>query len=97
MNNEYTLLTGLENMPGYQLLQQLWQHQVLKIQQERDKAAKRGSETAWRYWAGQEAGFALAVTCLPRAIKQMEDENENIQSESHIDSLLNEIRGETKP
>jgi hypothetical protein len=97
MKNEYTLLTTLENNPGFQLLQQLWVHQATEIQKERDRAAKRGSETAWRYWAGQETGFSLAVTALQRAIKQMENENENIESESRVDLLLNEIRGEAKP
>lgn len=92
MNDEYAALRGLENIKGYQILQQLWIHQIAKIEESRDKAAAKGSETAWRYWAGQEKGFKLAMTAVARALAEMEKEKENIDQESKLDALLDEIR-----
>lgn len=96
MKKEYVALTGLKKFPGYEVLQELWNAQYLKIQEAMDSAAKRGSETAWRYWAGQDKGFKLAVTQLDRAIEQMEremDEDRKPQ-DSVVDKLLAEARGE---
>lgn len=92
MNEDYLDLKRLENVIGYKKLQALWLHQVSDIEKARDKAAKRGSETAWRYWAGQEAGFKLAMTALDRAIQEIEKNEENLDGEEHMNRVLDELK-----
>lgn len=92
MKQEYTALRGLQQNTGYKILEELWMHQVAKIEESRDRAATKGNESAWRYWAGQEKGFKLAMTAVQRALTEMEKDNENIETESSLDKLLDEIR-----
>lgn len=92
MNSDYMALTGLQTQHGYKLLEALQLHQVSEIEKSRDRAAKTGAESAWRYHAGKEAGFKLCMTVLQRAILAMEKEDENLSGESVIDKLLREIK-----
>lgn len=96
MNKEFVALRGLKDHPGYEVLQALWQAQYEKIQEAMDSAAKRGSETAWRYWAGQDKAFKLAVTQLDRALAQMEKEAVDVETKPQtiVEKLLAEARGE---
>lgn len=97
MNNDYLILKHLENEPGYRALQELWIHQVSEIEAARDKAASRGTESAWRYAAGKEAGFKLAMTALKRALMEIEETHKDDQEEKPsevIDTLLSGLRGE---
>lgn len=92
MNNDYAALVSLVNIHGYKLLEALQIHQVSEIEKSRDRAAKTGNESAWRYHAGKEAGFKLCMTVLQRAILAMEKEDESLTGESVIDKLLGEIK-----
>ena len=98
MNRDYQLLKGLENTEGYKALQQLWIHQVSKIEEARDRSASRAADGTWRYFAGQEKGFKLAMTALVRALVDMERTDENVREENPIEKMLDELkaRGETK-
>lgn len=92
---QYLLLKELETYPGYVTLQELWMIQQAKLEEGRDKAAKRNNESAWRYWAGQEAGFKLAITQLQRAIQDLEreDDNQNDTADAILEEL--KIKGDT--
>lgn len=92
MKAEYIALTNLVNSPDWGYLENEWLHQITDIELARDKAARKGNETAWRYWAGQEYGFKLAMSTIKRAIKNMEDEDDKLVTESQIDRLLKESR-----
>ena len=96
MKREYDLLTTLQNHPGYKVLEELWRDQGVKIQKARDRAASRSQESAWRYFAGQEMGFSLAVTMLQRALAEMEIKDQGLASESQAEKILRELRGEPK-
>lgn len=96
MKAEYIALKTIEGSSGWKVLNDLWLYQISKIEEGRDKAAARGSETAWRYWAGQEKGFKLAMTALARALLEMESKDEDMQvdeeAQKRIDKLLSEVR-----
>ena len=91
-HSDYMDVLALSKHRGYQQLENEWLHQVSLIEQARDKAAKKGSETAWRYWAGQEAGFKLAMTTLARMIAGMDAESDGESKTDLVDKLLGEIR-----
>jgi hypothetical protein len=97
MNQDYFDLKALEKSAGYQKLQALMIHQVSEIEKARDKAASKGSESAWRYWAGVEKGFKLAMTALPRALAEIEQKDDDLREETSIDKMLEEmkLKGET--
>lgn len=99
MNSDYFDLKRLENTPGYMKLQALWAHEGSKIMESTLKAAAKGQESAWRYYAGQMKGFDMAITHLPRALLQMEKEGEADaeNNEQSTEDLLRELRGESKP
>jgi hypothetical protein len=84
-------LSRLKAMQGYRVLENEWLHQVTKIEAARSRAAKRGQESAWRYWAGYEEGFKLAMMTLHRALERMEVEVGEMPGNS-VDKLLEEIR-----
>lgn len=96
MKAEYVALRQMEQSSGWKVLNDLWIYQISKIEEGRDKAAAKGSETAWRYWAGQEKGFKLAMTALARAIVEMEskdgDEEDTTDAQKRIDELLDQVR-----
>lgn len=92
MNQDYVDLKALEKSVGYQKLQALLVLQVSKIEESRDRAAAKGSETAWRYWAGQEKGFKLAMTALPRALADIEAKEESMDADSNVDRMLEEMK-----
>jgi len=95
LKSDYTALKSLELHHGYKLLETLWLYELNKVEEARDKAAKRGSETAWKYWAGYEKGFKLAVMQLKSSLAHMELENEELQGEGKFEGLMKELRGET--
>lgn len=93
MNTDYMDLKMLHGMRGYQKLQALWAHEYVRIVDGMRKAAKKGQETNWRYYAGQMEGFDLAVTHLERALLQMEKEGEtDSPATQSVEELLREIR-----
>lgn len=92
MKAEYIALNNLVTSPDWGYLENEWLHQITNIEQARDKAAQKGNETAWRYWAGQEKGFKLAMTAARRAIAKMEEADQDLEKDSKIDKLLEEIR-----
>lgn len=94
MMGEYTQLKGLQGSTAYKILQALWAHQGQGIMDAMQKAAARGSESAWRYYAGQMKGFDLAITQLDRALAQMERDEQNKEEQKTADQLLKEIKGE---
>lgn len=99
MNSDYFDLKRLESSIGYQKLQALWAHEGGEIMKSTLKAASKGQESAWRYYAGQIKGFDLAITHLTRALVQMEKEGEAQREEGDgqsTEDLLRELRGEPK-
>lgn len=96
MKAEYIALKKLEDTDGYKILHELWMMEVAKIETARDRAAARGAESHWRYHAGLEKGFKMAMTQVARAIAQMEQENYELAVDNKVDTLLAEIRGEPK-
>lgn len=99
MMSDYFDLKALQNSIGYQKLQALWAHEGNRIMDSTLKAAAKGQESAWRYYAGQMKGFDIAITHLERALLQMEKEGEAAASEPQqsTEDLLRELRGEPKP
>lgn len=99
MNTDYMDLKTLQTMPGYHKLQALWAHEGQRILEGLQKAASRGQESAWRYYAGQMKGFDLAITHLERALLQMEQEGNidpsPVEGRTGAD-ILKELRGEMK-
>lgn len=97
MNDEYLQLKTLQGSRGYKLLEAIWLLQITKIEESRDKAAQKGAESAWRYWAGMEKGTKLIITALERALLDMEKQEEELQGEDRITQMLDEIKvkGET--
>lgn len=97
MNTDFAVLARLKNDHGYKLLEALWIHQVSEVEKSRDSAAKRGTESAWRYHAGREAGFKLAMTALERALLAMEKEGLAEEPTGYdVNQLLEELKGERK-
>lgn len=96
MKAEYIALTNLLNSPDWAYLENEWLHQVTDIEAARDKAARKPNESAWRYWAGQEYGFKLAMTTIRRSIQKMEEVDAELETESKIDKLLKEAK-ENRP
>ena len=94
MKSEYLALKHVMSLPGWSILEQEWLAQVSIIEEARDKAAKRGSETAWRYYAGQEFGAKLMMTTAMRTIQRMEKEDQELNPDKGYEDLLKEVRGE---
>lgn len=92
MTSEYAALKRLENNPDFQVLRGLWAHQLGKIVNAMRTAGKRGTESAWRYYAGQQEGFELAVTQLERALAEMERQKENAEEKTNVDQIIEGIR-----
>jgi len=94
MNADYLDLKTLQGARGYQKLQALWAHEGTRILESLHRAAARGQESAWRYYAGQMRGFELAITHLERALLQMEQEGDiETPASKTVQELLNEIKG----
>lgn len=95
MNSDYFDLKQLQSSIGYQKLQALWAHEGVLIMHSLQKAAAKGQESAWRYYAGQMKGFDLAITHLGRALLQMEKEGElESPATKTVEELLKELKGE---
>ena len=94
MRSEYIALKSMIEHPGWKVLEGEWLAQMTKIQEARDRAAKRGNETAWRYWAGQEFGAKVMMMTAMVAMSRMEQENDSLKPDSEFDDLLKEVRGE---
>jgi|WetSurMetagenome_2_1015567.scaffolds.fasta_scaffold1272668_2 hypothetical protein len=96
MKGEYIPLKQLSMSEGWKFLQELWTYQISEIEKTRDKCASKSSakaESDWRYMAGQEKGFKLAMTALERALVEMEKEMESEKSDekSDVEKMLEEI------
>ena len=74
MNADYMDLKMLQGLRGYQKLQALWAHEYALLMSGIQKAASKGQESAWRYYAGQLKGADLMTGMLERALLQMEKE-----------------------
>lgn len=94
--NTYIILNQLMSHPGWKVLEELWLEEVTSIEDGRDKAAKRGSETAWRYWAGMEKGFKSAIIQPKIILARMEMDEDNSRAENKVADLIQEL-GEVKP
>lgn len=97
MKAEYMALMRLMNNPDYKVLEAIWTHHLTAVEKSRDNAAARGTESAWRYYAGQEKGAKKIITALPAAMLAMESEDSELVGEAKYESLLQEItNGEKK-
>lgn len=92
MHSDYLALKHLLTQPSYKLLEALWIHQVSNIEEARDRAASRGQESAWRYAAGKEAGFKLAMTAVQRALVEMEVAEPNEVEETKYEEMLEQLK-----
>lgn len=76
----------------------LWAIQHQKIVDALRKAGKQNKEMNWRYFAGQQEGFELALTQVDRAMKEMEEKGEdvvaNVEAQRQVEDLLKKIKGE---
>lgn len=93
IDQQYARFVGLRDNPAYRDLENEWLAQVTKIEEARSKAAKTGGESAWRFHAGREEGFKLAMTALLRAIQKIESELEETP-QNIVDKLMEEVRNE---
>jgi hypothetical protein len=97
MNSDYLDLKSLQGNRGYQKLQALWAHEYVMMMASLQKAAAKGQESAWRYYAGQLKGADLMTGILERALLQMEKEGEGDNpGTADIEELLKEVRGDQK-
>lgn len=95
MNADFADLKSLQMSVGYQKLQALWAHEGSAIMNGLQRAAAKGQESAWRYYAGQMKGFDLAITHLERALLQLEKEGDpDSPATKTVEELLKEIKGE---
>lgn len=97
MNTDYFDLKQLQQHAGYAKLQALWAHEYAVLMTGLQKAAAKGQESAWRYYAGQLKGADMMVGLLDRALLQMEQQGENEISERDSKSaaeIIAELRGE---
>lgn len=90
---EYYLLKSLLDNPAFKLLEDLWIYHSADIEDKRDKAAAKGNESAWRYYAGQEKGFKRATTALVMALRDMEKKLNDLTEENKSEKILEELRG----
>jgi hypothetical protein len=88
---EYVALKGLMMHPGWAYLEQEWLAQITDIESARDKAAKKGTESAWRYWAGQEYGAKLMTQTARIAVERMEKADADLQERDVSEEILKEI------
>ena len=96
MNGDLIALRALQNSNGYKILQGLWLQHLAEIETARDRAAGRGHESAWRYWAGQEIGFKRAMMTIEKTIKEYEETDKPDEGQTYIEELLSSIKGESK-
>lgn len=95
MNADYNDLKSLHLSIGYQKLQALWAHEGAMVMNGLQRAAAKGQESSWRYYAGQMKGFELAIGQLERALLQMEKEGEQDKpNEKTAAEIIAELRGE---
>ena len=94
--NNFTMLASLLEDPRYKALQEEWLKEVSKIEENRDRAAARGAESAWRYYAGQEKGFKKAMLTLEAALALMEGHEDDGKPSEMIEKLLSSARGENQ-
>ena len=95
MNADYNDLKQLQGSIAYQKLQALWAHEGAMVMNGLTRAASKGQESAWRYYAGQMKGFELAIGQLERAILQMEKEGAGEQENTKTAAeIIAELRGE---
>jgi hypothetical protein len=98
MNSEYNDLYQLKNSKGYEFLVSLWAIQHQKIVDALRKAGKQNKEMNWRYFAGQQEGFEIAITQVDRALKEMADKGvdtiANEEAAKQVEDLMKKLKGE---
>ena len=97
MSDEYLAFKSLMEDTRYKALEDLWIYHLSKIEEARDRAAKRGQESSWRYYAGQEAGFKRATMALRMAIADIEKKDDNVTNEEKVLSMLEELKIKQQP
>lgn len=98
MREDFEVLSRLEKSEGYKRLMLLWMEDLGEIEAKRDSAASRGTEGAWRYFAGQEKGYKRAMMKLSAEIGKLDESGSDTveQPSELIDRLMSEARGEKK-
>lgn len=99
MTQDFSDLSELKNMRGYQKLQMLWAEQGLKIMDALNKASKlSGKDSSLRYHAGEWHGFDLAIGMLDRAMSEIQRQMGNEKEASTVDQILSKLdrRGDSK-
>lgn len=97
MNADFNDLNELRSSRGYQLLLGLWAIQGQKILEASRRAARKPQESAWRFYAGQQEGFELAIGEIDRALTEMQQKSENQVAQIDIDKTLAEIKARGGP
>lgn len=94
MKREANLLAALEKHIGYKLLEQLWLEDISEIEEKRDQAAKRGNESAWRYWAGMEKGAKQLMVKLKVTLAEWEAESTEEDDQERLTRMAKELKGD---
>lgn len=95
MRREANLLAALETHAGYKVLEQLWLEDISEIEEKRDNAAKRGNESAWRYWAGMEKGAKQLMVKLKVTLAEWESESTEEDEQERLMRMAKELKGES--
>ena len=94
MNHDANLLAALETHAGYKILEQLWLQDISEIEEKRDQAARRGNESAWRYWAGVEKGAKQLMVKLKVTLAEWELESTEEDDQERLLKMAKELKGE---
>lgn len=94
MNHNVNLLAALETHAGYKILEQLWLEDISEIEEKRDNAAKRGNESAWRYWAGMEKGAKQLMVKLKVTLAAWESESTEEDDQERLMRMAKELKGD---
>lgn len=97
MRAELMQLIQLQSHPGYKQLESIWMEKVSEIEEKRDSVASRNgqySQDSWKYQAGIEKGFKMAMLTLKFALIEMEQEHENETAEGKYNAIVQNLKGE---
>lgn len=94
VKHEANLLAALETHAGYKLLEQLWLEDISEIEEKRDQAAKRGNESAWRYWAGMEKGAKQLMVKLKVTLALWDSESDEESDSERLTRMAKELKGD---
>ena len=94
MKRDANLLAALQTHAGYKILEQLWLQDITEIEEKRDTAAKRGQESAWRYWAGMEKGAKLIMMKAQATLLAWDLESDEEDDQERLMKLAKDLKGE---